>query len=464
MITTCPGPSQLEALALGRLAESESDELLQHIHQCPECLERMDGMQAVDDTFIGQLRESTVEHSYSQDPELKHAMVRALGVLADDRPDEARSAELPETIDDYAIVRRIGRGGMGNVYLATHTRLNRLVALKVVAGHRLSDPQLHGRFQAEMRATGAMSHPNIVTAHDAREVDGVAVLVTEFIDGLDVGELVRRDGPLSVANACSIAQQVASALEYIRSQGLVHRDIKPSNVMVSRGGEVKLLDLGLARFQAEDGHLAETTSTGQALGTADYISPEQIRSARDVDIRADLYSLGCMLFKMLTGQAPFGDDQFPTAFAKMTAHVSTPPPSLRAVAPHVPSSVAELVERLLSKAPEARPQSPGEVAGALAKHAKSPELDQLVARASCRSPWTTRCASWSASARSASSTSGRAARRRGRCGRSLPPRPPRGRARTVVELALVEVLVGHQLADDGVHVLVALVGIAPSCS
>ena len=177
------------------------------------------------------------------------------------------------------------------------------VAIKVIANHRRWDERTQNRFATEMKNIGGLNHPNIVVAHDAREVDGLAVLVTEFIDGMDASEIVKRTGPLSVADASRIVQSVCKALEYIDSQGLIHRDIKPSNIMIDKSGSVKLLDLGLARLQSDgDG---EFTATGQAVGTADYVSPEQINDGHNLDARTDIYGLGCTFYKLLCGQAPF---------------------------------------------------------------------------------------------------------------------------------------------------------------
>ena len=240
------------------------------------------------------------------------------------------------------------------------------------------------RFETEMRAVGQLAHPNIVTAHNAREVDELAVLVTEFIDGLDVGQILRRAGRLSVANACEIAKQIAVALQYVHEQGLVHRDIKPSNVMIGKAGNVKLLDLGLSRLQLGDGERVEMTATGQAMGTADYVAPEQVNDSRHVDIRADIYALGCTLFRMLCGRTPFDDEQYPTAFAKMTAHVSSAPPSLDMLVPEVPAELAKLVQRMMSKSAADRPQTPAEVVELFAKFAQGADLQQVVAQSARR--------------------------------------------------------------------------------
>ena len=266
---------------------------------------------------------------------------------------------------------------MGRVYLARHTKLGREVALKVLATHRLGDPRMGQRFEAETRAVGRLSHPNIVTAHDAREVEGTAVLVTEFIDGLDLGMLVNTVGPLRVTDACQIVRMVAVALVYSYEQGFVHRDVKPSNIMLNRSGEVKLLDLGLARLQHGDPDQMEITGTGQTIGTADYISPEQVTDSRSVDIRGDIYSLGCTLMKLLTCEAPFANDAFPTPFAKMTAHVSASPPRLSEWLPDAEKGLVSLVDSMLEKDPNKRPQSPMQVAERLLAFTEGSDLPRL---------------------------------------------------------------------------------------
>ncbi|MEZ6118708.1 MAG: protein kinase [Pirellulaceae bacterium] len=380
--TQCPNQDQLHAFSLGQLPGEQSDELVSHLNECPACQAELDTFHNGDDSLIASLQSPSEFDSFQAEPDCQTALAKALGALADADSFAPSLAKLtPQRIGEYEIVRPLGTGGMGNVFLARHTKLGREVALKVLAHHRLGDKRMAHRFEAEMQAVGRLSHPNVVTAHDAREVNGMAVLITEFIDGFDLGELIKRTGPLSVDNACEIVRQVAVALEYTSQQGFVHRDVKPSNIMLGRHGHVKLLDLGLARLQFTDTDRPDMTGTGQAMGTADFIAPEQVTDSKSVDIRADIYSLGCTLFKLLTGVAPFESAEYPTAFAKMTAHVSTAAPRLSELLPNSPAKLARLVESMLAKQPDDRPTTPMDVANQLAEFAVDFDLPQLVSAA-----------------------------------------------------------------------------------
>jgi serine/threonine protein kinase len=386
--TKCPPIPQLRAYALGRLSDLDSDVVFEHLQGCASCAAELETIDDGEDSLIVELRQPDPLAEFGEEPDCQVAVVKALGALASAHEGLTATSnfEFPLQIGEYEIVRPLGRGGMGNVYLARHTKLGREVALKVLASHRLADARMRQRFDAEMRAVGALSHPNIVTAHDARDIDGTAVLVTEFIDGSDLGKIVQLGGPLSIADSCEIASKVAIALAYTHAQGFVHRDIKPSNVMLSRTGEIKLLDLGLARFQFTDPDHPEITGTGQTMGTADYIAPEQVTDSRSVDIRADIYSLGCTLMKLLTGFAPFADEAHETPFAKMTAHVSTSAPRLSDRLPQVPKELAALVDSMLQKDPSKRPQTPMEVTQRLATFSKGSNLHALCERAVIATP------------------------------------------------------------------------------
>jgi tRNA A-37 threonylcarbamoyl transferase component Bud32 len=301
----------------------------------------------------------------------------------------------PPTVPGYEILGRVGRGGMGVVYKARHQRLDKVVALKVLPARAQDSPERIARFLREMKAIGSLDHGNVVEAHDAGEHAGTVYLVMKFIEGTDLARLVRRQGLLPVAEACDLARQAALGLEYLHGRGLVHRDLKPPNLMRTPEGTVKILDLGLARWRAAPSG-DDLTAVGQVLGTADYLAPEQVRRAATVDVRADLYALGGTLFYLLTCRAPFAHHE--GLYEKLEAHCTEAPPDVQQLRPEVPTALAELVGRLLAKKPEDRPQTPAEVAAALAPFAQgsspaaeAPAAPGLAAPAGTR-PWWPRLA------------------------------------------------------------------------
>jgi uncharacterized protein (TIGR03067 family) len=325
------------------------------------------------------------------EPQYQAAFAQALQMPPLERQTPADVASksaslLPRTLGEYQILAELGHGGMGRVYKARHTKLDRVVAVKLLARARLGDPQAMSRFEREMRAVGLLDHPNIVQAYDAREIDETPVLIMEFVDGLDLADLLRRTGPLPVADACELVRRTALALQYAHEHGLVHRDIKPSNIMLSKSGEVKLLDLGLARFYTEGSTgilpvpngeqgaagilpvlpVEEMTGSGQVMGTADYMAPEQAADSRTADIRADIYSLGCTLYKLLCGHAPFSGPDYRGTLDKLSAHARREIPPLRQFVPDLPDVLAAILDRMLAKDPADRFATPTEVAAAVA--------------------------------------------------------------------------------------------------
>ena len=293
------------------------------------------------------------------------------------------TVDLPK-LGEYQLLERLGAGGMGTVYKALHTKLGREVAIKVLPKGRLQDEQAVARFEREMKAIGALEHPNVVRATDAREVAGTRFLVMELLDGLDLDQVVRRCGPLRAADACEVVRQASLGLQCADEHNLVHRDIKPSNLMLTSTGQVKILDLGLARTEFARVPGEELTATGQALGTIDYMAPEQVAEKSAVDVRADIYSLGCTLYKLLTGNAPFSGRGCQTVFEKMQAHLKKAPPQIRAVRRDVPPELAAIISRMLAKNPEERFATPGQVADAIGPLAGDSDLVGLVSKALAR--------------------------------------------------------------------------------
>jgi serine/threonine protein kinase len=253
-------------------------------------------------------------------------------------------------IAGYKIEQQIGRGGMAVVYRASDGRLNRSVALKILAPEFASDTSFRQRFIREMRAAAAVDHPNIVPVFDAGEADGALFIAMRYVSGQDLRTLLDHEGTLPPARVAHLISQAAAALDEAHSRGLVHRDVKPGNMLIGtmtgsgQPDHLYLSDFGLSKQRTS---AASLTLTGQFLGTLDYMAPEQVEG-HDVDGRADLYALACTAFEMLTGQPPFRRDQ---NFAVLWAQLSAPAPSLTALRPDLPPAVDQVVATALSKSP-----------------------------------------------------------------------------------------------------------------
>jgi serine/threonine protein kinase len=276
-------------------------------------------------------------------------------------------------LGQYRILDQLGSGGMGRVYKAEHRTMRREVALKVLAPNLLKTERAQELFKREVRAAAQLNHPHIVTAFDANHVGDRYYLVLEYVDGPNLDQLVREKGSLPVGLACDYIRQIALGLQYAHELGMVHRDIKPSNMLIKHGdgksiGSIaKISDFGLARLQEREGPLADGVGTiltkeNTIMGTPDYLSPEQARSLHNVDIRSDLYSLGCTFYYLLTGKVPFPGG---STLEKLVRHGTQTAQPIGEIRDDVPGPVIAVVEKLMAKDPADRMATPIEVAAAL---------------------------------------------------------------------------------------------------
>ncbi|MDA1053190.1 MAG: protein kinase [Planctomycetota bacterium] len=356
------------------------------------------------DEFVKQLEGSHLVSSRQLQELLAHhdappadgqALAKALirkGLLTKFQATAAYNGRLKKLVlGEYVLLDKLGEGGMGVVYKAWHRRMDRIVALKTLPAAALKKPELVERFYREVRAAAKLSHPNIVTAHDAGEYDGTHYLVMEYVEGHDLAEVVREQGRMSVAQAVEFILQAARGLEYAHQQNIVHRDIKPSNLIVAFSGQpsanpqskienqksaiVKVLDMGLARLADDPSNpltptvKSQLTETGQVMGTVDFMSPEQAEDTRRADHRADIYSLGCTLYWLLTNEVPYGDG---TMVSKIVAHRERAIPSLLAARSDVPEQLDRIFQKMVAKRPEQRQQSMSAVIAELQAIATEP--------------------------------------------------------------------------------------------
>jgi len=264
-----------------------------------------------------------------------------------------------QTIGSYRIVAKLGEGGMGAVYLGEHQHIARKAAIKVLLPELSANQQIVARFFNEARATSLIRHPGIVDVLDCSILpNGNAYIVMEHLVGESLGSQLRAHGRIPASRATFLTRQIADALAAAHNQKIVHRDLKPDNVFVLAAAEsapIKILDFGIAKLMHTGGHEGSyKTRTGSIMGTPVYMSPEQCRGAGEIDHRTDIYSLGCILFEMLTGRPPFTYEGFGEL---IQAHLSTTPPRVRSLDATIPPAIDALVDRLLAKSPDARPQT-----------------------------------------------------------------------------------------------------------
>jgi WD40 repeat protein/serine/threonine protein kinase len=389
-----PSPEQLLAFVSGRLDEAESSAIASHLADCADCCTLLESQPA--DSLIAKLQASArpdapsgSEPANKEDQQSSPTATNALS--------SPGNIELPADLaahPRYRVQEWLGTGGMGTVYRAEHLIMERAVALKVIRRQLIAKPAAIERFRHEVKMAARLVHPNIVTAYDADQAGETHFLVMELVAGTSLDRLVKEKGPLSVAEACDYVRQAALGLQYACERGMVHRDIKPPNLIRTADGLIKILDFGLAHL----GRAGEGTGTlpssetlvagtltleGEVMGTPDYMAPEQARSPHTTDIRADIYSLGCTFYYLLTGQAPFHEG---TALQKLQAHAALTPKSLTELRRDLPSKLVRVIERMMAKDPARRYQTPAEVARALVSFLR-PEVARKLSHGEL--PWHT---------------------------------------------------------------------------
>ena len=379
----CPAPQQLRNFVTGRLPDSSLDAIAEHLETCGECESAMATLDDASDSFIAELKCPAADESFVNEVEFHQALpvVERFEAETEERPTSAPSRQV---LGQYMLVERLGTGGMGTVYKALHTKLEKFVALKILRTKRMLDDRAIARFDREMKAVGKLKHENIVQASDAGEFDGKQYLVMEYIKGAEFSELIQRNERLSVADACELVRQAAIGLQHAHEHGLVHRDMKPSNLMLAEDGCVKILDLGLAGYDGEqftptcqnntESGRDDLTLDGHIMGTAEYIAPEQAANSHDVDIRADIYGLGCTLYALLAGTPPFQRNEFATPRELIDAHQTSDRPSIA----DLPPDLARIINCMLAIDPDERFTDPAEVADALSRFTTESNIAALL--------------------------------------------------------------------------------------
>ena len=359
MKRSCLTPDELRQTLAGNLGSDGFDDALAHLDECEACRENADELQTKGQWIVESLADEAIDPLQAETA-CQMALWRMLETPASQQPLPVPTADA-KTLGPYRLKQTLGQGGMGTVYLAEHERLKRQVAIKLLPRERVDTLGWLDRFDREMTAVAALEHPNVVRATDAGHEDGWHYLVMEYLKGLDVGQVAHRMTQLPIADACEIVRQAALGLVHVHEAGLVHRDIKPSNLMLCQSGTVKVLDLGLVL--AGDDPLSKDdrlTTVGHLMGTMPYMAPEQLADSRSVCPRADIYSLGATLFRLIAGRTPH--QKTGNLAAHILAITGTDAPPLSKFRTDVDADLENLVREMLSRDAQQRPASAAQVA------------------------------------------------------------------------------------------------------
>ena len=377
----CISDSQIIHYLRNELDELENQHVKDHLNHCAICQKRTEAYS--EDKELKTWQECQQRHNQSghsdQNPFSEQQLDRIFNstISSINQPPSTAYSPSPHTssshhipvdeelnritikvVGNYHLIEKIGQGGMGVVYKAIHARLKKQVVLKLLLNNQWDNDTQTQRFYREMELIGQLDHPNIVKATDAGEVDETCFLVMEYLSGHDLKTILKSENRLSITSACYIVRQAANGLQYIHNHNLIHRDIKPSNLFLTLEGEVKILDLGLAGLSQANPHLSDLTDSQCIMGSVHYMAPEQAHSVKSIDHRADIYSLGCTFYKLLTGQAPFKQQ---TQIATILAHREETPPQLSDLLPEIPEKLEELFQSMMKKDPVDRIQTMAEV-------------------------------------------------------------------------------------------------------
>lgn len=371
----CPSNSELDGFLARNEEQPGDDAIAEHVEQCRQCSRYVTSRfttllspEADPEATPRTVMEPLLRYTRDQlPPEVSAQLLEKLRFIPkayqEPKPDSgSQDGAPPKKIGEYEIIRLLGRGGMGRVYLVQRAEQPEQFALKLLSADFASSNEAVRRAKKEIAALGRLQHPNIVKAIDHGELNGRPYLVTEFLDGQNLEALVYANGPMNVQRACEITIAAAKGLQHAHECGIIHRDIKPSNLLLTNSGELKLLDFGVAHYSVTSDSTSQQTPSGYLLGTAHYMSPEQMESVRQADARSGVYSLACVLTFLLTGQTVFQVGRY---YEILVAHRFTAAPSLKVKLPSIPDDLNTLVLSSLEKLPEKRPQSMREVIDAL---------------------------------------------------------------------------------------------------